>query len=123
MGYYIRILSPSNRRIPCAELCIALAADFPRAVLTLEAGSDAEWEQLVLCHAGGSEIAAVEFNAVGPNSLCAEELKEFNDEIAGCEPHSAVEWLTDYFSRVQSIYVSNFSPERNKHKVGKSSVH
>ena len=64
MGYYIRILSPSDRHVPYGELLAALKAEHPAAELTLEQGSDTEWRQLLLRHEDGCEIAVVERNSV-----------------------------------------------------------
>jgi hypothetical protein len=57
MSYYIRVLSPSDRRIPCAELRAALHEEHPAATLSLQEGSETHWEELLLCHPDGAEIA------------------------------------------------------------------
>ena len=104
MGYYIRILSPTDNCVPYAELQASLVSDTPSATLTIEAGSEANWEQIILSHPNGTEMAVVERNSVNAGSLGAEELQEFREEIADCAPASAVAWLIDYFSRVRTIY-------------------
>ena len=104
MGYYIRILSPTVRCVSFSEVQALLASEAPSAVLTLEAGTEADWEQLVLAHHNATEIAAVERSPVDKGSLGAEELEEFREEITDCAPASAVEWLLNYFSRVRTIY-------------------
>ena len=103
MGYYIRVLSPSDRQIPYGELRDAVNAEYPAATLSVEQGSETEWEQLLLRHQNGAPIALVERNP-SDEGLGAEELQEFRDEIAGCQPRSAATWLNDYFSRVRVIY-------------------
>src|ERR1700730_7286144 len=103
MGYYVRILSPSYRRIPYGELRAALGAEHPAATLSLEQGSEIHWEQLLLSHRDGPEIAIVQHNSID-EAVGSEEIEEFRAEIAACNPHSAAVWLNDYISRVRAIY-------------------
>ena len=104
MPYYIRVLSPTNQCVPLTELQASLVSDAPNATLSLESGSNSDWDQVVLSHPDGTVIAVVERNPVAEGSLASEELQEFREEIADCAPGTAVEWLTDYFSRVRTIY-------------------
>jgi hypothetical protein len=103
MGYYIRVLSPSDLRIPFADLRDALEAEHPSATLSLEGGTDQRWDQLLLCHRGGPEIAVLERNPVA-DELGAEEIEEFREELSSCEPRSAADWLDGYLPRVRTIY-------------------
>ena len=103
MGYYIRTLTHSDKRVPFSELRAALAQEHPKARLLLQEGSESQWEQLLLAHANGTPIAAVERNSVtGP--IGAEELQEFRHEIADCAPPAAATWLDHYLSRVRTIH-------------------
>jgi hypothetical protein len=104
MGYYIRVLSTSSECVPLAKLKKALYTF--QATLSVEVGEEVAWEQLILSHADGREIACIERNLVTDSSLAAEELDEFREEIAGGKPSSAVTWLSHYFSRVRCIYAS-----------------
>jgi hypothetical protein len=104
VGYYIRILSPTDQCVPFAELQASLASDAPAATLGVESGSETDWDQVVLSHPDGTEIAIVERNPVNEGSLGSEELQEFREEIADCAPATAVAWLSDYFSQVRTIY-------------------
>lgn len=102
MGYYIRVLSTSQEVVPFSTLVKALSGF--KATLTVEAGDEGSWEQLVLRHSDGREIAAIERNPVNDGSLGSEELDEFRDELEDARPTSAAVWLTDYFERVRCIY-------------------
>jgi hypothetical protein len=104
MGYYIRILSPSDLCVAFSELQASLVQLEPRASLAIESGTDTEWDQLILSHQDGTAIALLERNPVNEGSLGAEELIEFKEEIADCAPASAVAWLLEYFPRVRTIF-------------------
>lgn len=62
------------------------------------------WEQLVLSHKSGQEIAIVEKNPVVEGQLGADELQEFIDEVPDCKPESAATWLQHYLPTVKVIY-------------------
>ena len=103
MGYYIRVLSPSAEVVPHSVLNADLAAEHPNAALTIEDGSEPQWEQLVLRHPDGSEIAVVERNSKA-GDVVNEEIDEFIEEVGGCQPQSSVEWLQKYLPTVRTIY-------------------
>lgn len=103
MGYYIRTLTPSDQRVPFSELRAALARNHPKARLLLQEGSEAQWKQLLLAHANGTQIASIERNSVS-DPVGAEELQEFRHEIADCMPRAAATWLDHYLSRVRTIH-------------------
>jgi hypothetical protein len=63
-----------------------------------------EWDQAILRHANGREIAMIERNPVVDGALGGDELAEFVSEIEGCKPASAVNWLKSFFPRVKCIY-------------------
>ena len=92
MGYRIRVLSPSDEVVPHSALKADLVAEHPRATLSIEDGSDAQWEQLILRHPDGAEIAVVERNS-NAGGLVNEEIDEFIEEVSSCQPQSSVDWL------------------------------
>ncbi|MBL9132064.1 MAG: hypothetical protein JNG86_12750 [Verrucomicrobiaceae bacterium] len=104
MGYYIRVLSTSSEPISFATLEGVLKHSGLKGKLSLEAGTDEAWDQIVLSHNDGREIASIERNVVTAGSLAFEELETFKHEIADCKPASSVQWLIEYFSEVRSIY-------------------
>lgn len=103
MGYYIRVLSPSDAAVPHSVLNAELAAEHPNATLTVEDGSEGQWTQLVLRHPDGSEIASVERNS-DVDTMVSEEIGEFIEEVGDCQPQSSVEWLRRYLPTVRTIY-------------------
>ena len=66
-------------------------------------GSEDDWTGLLLAHESGPEIAAIERNPVGPGTLGSDEIDEFLEEIAECEPASAGQWLFDYLPTIKSV--------------------
>ena len=103
MGYYVRVLSPSDEVVPHSVLSADLAAEYPKAKLSVEVGSDTQWEQLLLRHPDDSKIAVVEHNSTA-DDLGSEEIQEFIEEIGDFQPKSAVEWLREYLPTVRTIY-------------------
>jgi hypothetical protein len=100
MGYYIRVLGKNLATIPVQELRkVALSA-----VVDVTEGSDESWEQLILKHESGQEIAAVERNPVVDGKLGAKELQEFLAEVRHHKPDSAAAWLQKYLPTVKVIY-------------------
>lgn len=103
MGYYVRVLSTSADCVSLSELQATIKKEKLRATLSADAGSD-DWEQLILSHDDGREIASIERNLVEEGSLGADELAEFADEVAECKPANAAQWLLEYFQRIRCIY-------------------
>jgi hypothetical protein len=99
MGYCIRVLGKKLDNIPLEEL---RQVSRP-AVLHTEEEGDA-WEQLILAHKSGQEIAVIEKNPVLEGQLGADELQEFIDEIPAYKPESAATWLQQYLPGVKVIY-------------------
>lgn len=104
MGYYIRILSPSDQIPSVGRMNTALVDANLKGKLNIESGTDDDWEQLILTHDDGQEISAIERNISSSGDLVSEEIDEFLDEIADCKPASAAAWLTTYLPTVRTIY-------------------
>lgn len=102
MGYYVRVLSTSAEPVPFADLKAALGE--LKATLATDEGEENEWEQWLLAHADGLEIAAIERDLVEDGSLEAEELDEFREDLEDALPRSAADWLGEFFNRVKCIY-------------------
>jgi len=99
MGYYLRVLGKKLDNIP---LEVLRQVSRP-AVLNTEEDGDA-WEQLILAHKSGQEIAVVEKNPVVEGQIGTDELQEFIDEIPDHRPESAATWLQQYLPGVKVIY-------------------
>lgn len=104
MGYYIRILSPSEKVPSIARIRTALATEGLAGTLTPESGTDDNWTKVILAHKDGPEIAAIERNTASSNDLVSAEIDEFLEEIADCKPPTAAAWLAEYLPTVKTIY-------------------
>jgi hypothetical protein len=104
VGYYIRILSPSEKVPSITRIRTALAKEKLAGTLTVESGTDDGWTQVLLAHKDGPEIADIERNTASLNDLVSEEIDEFLEEIADCKPASAAAWLVEYLPTVKTIY-------------------
>jgi hypothetical protein len=103
MGYYIRLLSPSDATPAYQQLKESLSS-FESVSLMVEDGDEQDWKQLLLAHADETPITTIERNVVRSGEVGAEEIAEFLEEIEDCRPASAVAWLRDYFAEVKCIY-------------------
>lgn len=100
MGHYIRVLGKDPIDIPLDRLRTTAHP----ALIELECGSEEEWEQLILAHESGDEIATIEKNPVVPDALGDEEIQELIDEVSLHLPQSAASWLREYLPTVKVIY-------------------
>ena len=104
MGYYTRVLSKDEVFPSFDELVHALAEHHSTYVLSVEDGSEQDWESLLLSGSDGSEVALIERNPVSEGSFGQDEIAEFLEEIQDCKPESGVEWLRDYLPEVKTVY-------------------
>lgn len=104
MGYYTRVLSKDEEFPPFDELAQFIRAEHPQFKLTLEEGTEDEWESLLLSGGDEVEVAVIERNPVSDGSLGQDEVAEFIEETQGCKPESGVAWLTEYLGEVRTIY-------------------
>ncbi|HEV8038343.1 MAG TPA: hypothetical protein VGP62_05725, partial [Bryobacteraceae bacterium] len=99
MGYYIRVFGTNLTEVPIQRLQERASP----ALIEADELADS-WQQLVLSHPEGPEIAVIEKNPVVEGELGAEELKEFLDEIPSYRPASAVSWLQSFLPNVKVLY-------------------
>lgn len=104
MAYYTRVLSKQEEFPALDELAQSIAAEHPYYKLTLESGTEEEWESLLLSSKDGVEVAVVERNPVYDGSVGQDEIADFLEDIHDCKPESGVEWLTDYLAEVKTVY-------------------
>jgi len=104
MGYRIRVLGIREEQPEVGYLREALEGSKNSAVLRTETEGDGGWEQLILTHPKGPEIALVEYNPVINGELGNDELEEFVAEVEDYKPASAAKWLKKYLPRVRVIY-------------------
>lgn len=104
MGYYVRVLSTSPECVPFEELQSALIDNSLKGEIRCEEEDDTGWNQLLLIHNDGREIAVVERNPVFDGSLAEEEIEEFLEDIEDGKPSTAANWLKEYFEKIKCIY-------------------
>jgi len=100
MGYYIRVLGKTLSNIPLDPLREVAKP----ALLKISKGNGDAWEQLILSHSSGQEIAIVERNPVVEGQIGADELREFIDEVLHHKPETSATWLQQYLPSVKVIY-------------------
>ena len=99
MGYYIRVLGTNPDYVSLVHLREVARP----AVLDAESDDD-RWEQIIMKHKSGREIACIEKNPVIEGQLGGDELREFIDDVAHYKPQSAVTWLQQFLPTVKMIY-------------------
>ena len=104
MGYYVRVFSTSSECVPFDELKSALVDNSLKAEIQCEEEDESGWNQLLLIHKDGREIAVIERNPVFDRSLGEEEIEEFLEDIEDGKPASAAKWLKEYFKKIKCIY-------------------
>ena len=121
MGYYIRVLGKNDVPLSFTALRASLPVNL-KVDLGNEDSDQEAWQQLILRHSEGPDIALVERNPVIPGELGADEIGEFLDEVQDAQPASAAKWLTRYFLSVTVIYSFQLLSGTNV-KDGWSAVH
>ena len=104
MGYYTRVLSKDEEFPSFEELAEWISAEHARYKLTIEEGSEEEWETLLLSGDDEVEVALLERNPVFDGSMGQDEIADFIEEIQDCKPESGVEWLAEYLASVRTIF-------------------
>jgi len=103
MAYFIRVLSPSPKAISASILRAALASEDLKADLAGDS-EDGSWGQLIVTYPDGKGICVIERDIVSDAGAARFEIEELVEEVNGCLPESAAEWLTTYLQSVLSIY-------------------
>jgi hypothetical protein len=104
LGYYTRVLSKDEEFPIFDELAQFIRAEHPQFKLTVEEGTEDEWESLLLSGNVEVEVAVTERNLVCDGSLGQDEVAEFIEYTEDCKPESGVAWLTEFLGEVRTIY-------------------
>jgi len=104
VGYYTRVLSKDEEFPPFEELALLIQAEHPEFKLTIEEGSEEEWETLLLSSTDEVEVALLERNPVTDGSTGQDEIADFIEDIQDCKPETGVEWLAEYLATVKTVY-------------------
>jgi hypothetical protein len=104
MSYYTRVLSKDEAFPSFEELAQILGEHHSTYSLSVEEGSEEDWESLLLSGSDGSEVAVIERNPVSDGSVGQDEIADFLEDIQDCKPESGAEWLKDYLPSVKTVY-------------------
>jgi hypothetical protein len=104
MGYYTRVLSKDEESPAFEELAEMVRAEHPEFRLTVEEGSEEEWDVLLLSGIDEVEVALIERHPVSDGSVGQDEIADFLEDLKDCKPNSGVQWLEDYLDSVKTIY-------------------
>ena len=104
MSYYTRVLSKQEEAPTIEELASFLSADHPQYRLTIEEGTEDEWESLLLSDNDEVEVAVIERCPVYDGSLGQDVIADFIEDLRDAKPESGVEWLEGFFDEVKTVY-------------------
>jgi hypothetical protein len=102
--YYTRVLSKQQAFPQFLELAAFIRDTHPDFRLTIESGEEDDWESLLLSGNDEVEVAVIERNPVTEGSIGQDEVAEFIEETADCQPASGVDWLHEFLADVRTIY-------------------
>jgi hypothetical protein len=100
LSYYTRVLSKDSEFPAFDELAQWLRAEHSDFKLTIEDGTEEEWETLLLSGTDDVEVALLERIPV----FDRDDLAEFLEGIEDCKPETGVAWLREYLTEVKTVY-------------------
>ena len=104
MEYFTRVLTKNDEFPPFDELAYLISGEHPEYRLSIEEGTEEEWETLLLASSDGVEVALIERNPVYDGSAGQDEIADFLEDTQDCKPESGVQWLAEYLAEVKTIY-------------------
>jgi hypothetical protein len=104
MPYYTRVLTKQEDFPSLEELAQFIRSEHPEYKLTLEEGTEDDWESLLLSGDDEVEVAVLERYPVFDGSNGQDEIADFILDLEDCKPETGVEWLTEYLGEVKTIY-------------------
>lgn len=104
MAYYTRVLSKDEEFPAFEDLAQLIRGQHPDFRLTVEEGSDEEWDVLLLSGLDEVEVALLERSPVSDGSMGQDEIADFLEDLDDCKPKSGVQWLEDFLGDVKTVY-------------------
>jgi hypothetical protein len=102
--YYTRVLSKDQEFPPFEELAEFIRTNHPDYKLTLEEGTEEEWESLLLSGNDEVEVAVLERNPIFDGSVGQDEIADFLEDLRDCKPETGVQWLHEFLADVKTVY-------------------
>ncbi|MGA3034819.1 MAG: hypothetical protein ABSD70_16155 [Terracidiphilus sp.] len=122
MPYYTRVLSKDEQFPPFVELAQFVRAEHPQFKLTLEEGTEEEWESLLLSGNDDVEVAVIERNPISEGSIGEDDIAEFIEETQDAKPETGVAWLQEFLASVKTIYAFQHL-QGNEFEGGSNALH
>jgi hypothetical protein len=97
MGYYVRLLSPSEKRVSLSELLEQVET------LKLISGTRDEWEEIQVSGPSEITIAHLLYTAAA-SAEGTRTIEKLRDGISGSYPEKARSWVKSYLDKVKTIY-------------------
>lgn len=104
MGYYTRVLSKDEEFPTRDELAESIRIARPEYKLTIEDGTEEEWDSILLSDNDGVEVALIERSPVADGSFGQDEIADLIEDARDCKPESGVQWLLEYLAEVKTVY-------------------
>jgi hypothetical protein len=104
MSYHTRVISKDEEFPSFDELKQWVHSEHAEYLLTLEDGTEEEWESLLISSKDGVEVAVLERNPIDDGSVGQDEIADFLLDLEDCKPETGVEWLTEYLDSAKTIY-------------------
>ncbi|MGA2650263.1 MAG: hypothetical protein ABSF28_07060 [Terracidiphilus sp.] len=104
MPYYTRVLTKQEDFPSLDELAQFIHSEHPEYKVTLEEGTEEDWETLLLSGNDEVEVAVLERYPVSDGSVGQDEVADFILDLEDCKPESGVDWLIEYLGEVKIIY-------------------
>ncbi len=98
MGYYVRLLSPSEKVIFFSEIKQEVQT------IRLTAGTDQVWQEINISGPSETPIALLSRMPVDSSGPGAETISKLRNGIFGASPASARAWINTYISGVKTVY-------------------
>jgi len=104
LAYYTRVLSRLEVLPPLDDLAEFIRSQHPDFKVTIEEGTEDEWETLLLSGMDEVEVALIERNPVYDGSVGQDEIADFLEDLRDCKPETGVEWVEEFLAEVKTIY-------------------
>ncbi|MFP5204311.1 MAG: hypothetical protein ACLGSH_03035 [Acidobacteriota bacterium] len=104
MPYSTRVLS-KDHEFPCfEELADFVRTQHPEYRLTIEEGTEEEWESLLLSGIDEVEVALVARYPVYDGSVGQDEIADLAEDLRDAKPENNVLWLEKFLDEAKTVY-------------------